>query len=62
MKAPEAGEWFANGRGKKVKVLGVSDIQLPGDLVTVVAYRYEGRDYVHIRRLDEVEGWERVTE
>lgn len=57
--------WYVTPRGRRVEVLSVDDVRSgptpDSAYFEVMAYRYEGRDYIHIRSTADC-SWHREPE
>lgn len=55
----ERGQWCYNSTGQWAEILAVDAVRAaPGsDYFTVVAYRYKGREFIHIRKQEDLTGW-----
>lgn len=50
--------WYYNSLGTRVEVVAVDEVMATVDTdITVVVYRFEGRNMFHVRKADELEGW-----
>lgn len=50
--------WYYNSLGRRVEIVAVEEVMATVDTdVTVVVYRFEGRDMFHVRTGDELDGW-----
>lgn len=57
----EEGQRYVNGLGRQLTILAVDTVSIVDRRpVTVLAYRYDGRDSIHLRAAHRAENWEKL--
>lgn len=53
----EVGKWYRNGIRRRLEIVGIDTVCVGTEEVEVIAYRYEGKESVHMRSAVMAENW-----
>lgn len=51
------GQWYRTRLGRRLEIVAFGPVDTGAKDVQIVAYRYEGREYVHMRMLELARDW-----
>lgn len=53
----EPGQWYITAIGRRAEIVGVDSVRIGREEGEVIAYRYDGKDRVHMRTTDLAGNW-----